>query len=71
MRKKLKELHQKDTDELKALLGQKRRESAKTRFDLKLKKVKNVHKIKSIRKEIARALTIIRERELMEKSKTQ
>jgi len=66
MKKKFNEMRQKNISELKTLLIQKRKEWVKTRLDLKLKKVKNVHKSKSVRKEIARILTIMKEKELVE-----
>lgn len=67
--KKFKELHQKSIAELRALLAEKRKELVKTRFDLASKKIKDVHKGKFIRKEIARVLTIVREKELMSEEK--
>ena len=67
MKKKPEDLHQKKISELKPLLAQKRKELVKSKFDLELKKLKNIHKIKSIRKEIARILTIAREKKLIEK----
>lgn len=67
MRGKKENLSQKDIGELKTLLDEKRRELVKLRFELELKKLKNVHKIKSVRKEIARILTIINEKELTRK----
>lgn len=69
MKEKKKELHSKNIDELRGVLTEKRKELVKARLELKLKKVKNVHKANSIRKEIARILTIIREKELMEDKK--
>ncbi|MBL7158973.1 50S ribosomal protein L29 [Candidatus Microgenomates bacterium] len=69
MREKLKELRQKDMAELKTLLVQKRKKIIEKRFDLKLKKTKNVHEGKSIRKEIARILTIIKEKESVREEK--
>lgn len=65
MKTKIKELRQKSFDELKELLAQNREALVKVNFDLHLKKAKNVKKRRMIRKEIARILTIIRERQLM------
>lgn len=69
MRQELKELHQKNTAELKTLLAQKRKELLKIRLDLELKRTKDVHQRKSVRKEIARILTVIRERQLKGETK--
>jgi len=55
--------------EPKALLEQKRKELVQAKFDLKLKKLKNVHRPKSIRKEIAQILTMMREKELLDESR--
>jgi len=55
--------------EPKALLEQKRKELVQAKFDLKLKKLKNVHRLKSIRKEIAQILTMMREKELLDESR--
>ena len=70
MRKKSEDLHQKKITELKSLLAQKRKELVKNKFDLKLKKLKNVHQVKFVRKEMARILTVMREKELMKESDT-
>lgn len=67
MRKKVVDLRAREVKELKTLLEKKRKELVETRFDLKLKKKKNVHQAQVIRKEIARTLTIIREKELLKK----
>lgn len=64
MKTKIKDLRQKDLTELKGALVLKREELVKMNFDLHLKKVKNVKKRAAIRKEIARILTIIKERQL-------
>lgn len=65
MRKKLEELRQKSIEELRVSLAEKRRKLAQARLDLKLKRIKNVHKSRFVRKEITRILTIIKEKELM------
>lgn len=69
MTEKLKDLCQKSNTELRALWAKKREELVKVRLDLKLKRIKNVHNCKFIRKEIARILTIIREKELIKEDK--
>lgn len=67
--RELDQLREKDINELCSLLAEKRKKLVKTRLDLKLKKIKNVHQSKFIRKKIARILTIIREKKLMEEEK--
>lgn len=65
--RRIKEFRQKNIDELKSLLEEKKKELVQARLDLKLKRIKNVHKPKSIRKEIARILTIIKEKQIGKK----
>jgi len=57
---KLKELKEKSIDELKKVLLQEREKLQKLRFDLKLKKSKNVREIRKTRKTIARVLTLLK-----------
>lgn len=59
---KIKELRQKEKSELKALVKKKRSELLDFKFKLNKGKTKNVKEGKNIRKEIARILTIIKER---------
>ncbi len=57
---KARELKQKSTEELAALLGQKRSELAGQSFLVRQKKLKNVRGRAFLRKDIARILTMIR-----------
>lgn len=66
---KVRQLIQKSSQELKALLTKKRKELVKVNLDLKMKKIKDVHQKKKMRHDIARILTILRERELTKEAK--
>lgn len=57
---KIKELKEKSGDELKKILLQEREKIQKIRFDLKLKKNKNVREIRKTRKIIAQVLTLLK-----------
>lgn len=59
---KTKELRQKEENELKTLIKKKRSELLDFKFKLNKGKTKNVKEGKNIRKEIARILTIIKEK---------
>jgi len=59
---KSKEIHSKNNKELIQLLLSKKEELNKLKIDTQIKKVKNYHKIKEIKKDIARILTIINEK---------
>ncbi|MBI2621888.1 MAG: 50S ribosomal protein L29 [Candidatus Levybacteria bacterium] len=61
---KLKEIIGKSDKELKELLSEKNEELIKLKLDNKLNKLKNTRSIFNARKEIARILTLIKEREL-------
>lgn len=56
---KIKELRQKNRKELNNLLADSRKKVSQLRFDLASKKLKNVRKIKELKKDIARLLTIL------------
>ena len=60
---KAQELRQKTLKELHSLLEEMREELRKLRFDLVMGKLKNVHKIKETKKDIARILTVINEKQ--------
>lgn len=64
MKKDLKEIYSKSEKELKELLENKREEFFKLNLDNKQNKLKNTRSIFNTRKEIARILTLIREKEL-------
>ena len=61
-----KAIHSKTVPELLVLLRQKREELVKSRLELRMNKVKNVHKVLSLRKEIAIMETIKREKEFLD-----
>lgn len=58
---KLAEIKQKSKDELKKLLSDNREKLRQLRFDLSAGKVKNVREIRRMKKEIAQALTLIKQ----------
>lgn len=64
MKKDLKEIVSKTEGELKDLLSEKRKELSNLSLDNKQNKLKNTRVIFNTRKEIARILTLVREREL-------
>ncbi|MBI4100544.1 50S ribosomal protein L29 [Candidatus Microgenomates bacterium] len=61
----LKDLKSKNLIELKALLGERKKELLSLKLELSTKKLKNVRKIFLLRKDIARILTTIREKEII------
>jgi large subunit ribosomal protein L29 len=58
---KIKELREKNKEELKKLLGEKEEIVRKLRFEIASKQIKNVKDLKNNKKEIARILTLINE----------
>lgn len=65
MKKKVNEIANKNEKELKELLLQKREDLFKVAIDNKQNKLKNTRSIFNTRKEIARIMTLIREKELV------
>lgn len=65
MKKDLKEINTKSEKELKVLLTEKRKELFNLKLDNKQNKLKNTRMIFNMRKEIARILTLIREKQLL------
>ena len=61
---KMQDIANKNDQELKALVADLRRDLSQAHVDLRTKEVKNVKHISGIRKSLARALTIAREREI-------
>lgn len=59
---KAEDLRKKGKEELEKLLKEQREKLAKLKFDLSLGKLKNVREIKQTKKDIARILTILREK---------
>ena len=64
MNKNLKEINSKSDQELKDLLNEKKADMFKLNLDNKQNKLKNTRSLFSTRKDIARIMTLIREREL-------
>ncbi|MFA6382864.1 MAG: 50S ribosomal protein L29 [Parcubacteria group bacterium] len=58
---KIKELRDKNIEELKKLLGGKKEYVRKLRFDISSKQVKNNREYRNTRKEVAKMLTLINE----------
>ena len=61
--REVKELHNKTVDELKKMLQDLKLEMAKLNLDLNLNKNKNVNILKTKKKDAARILTIMKEKE--------
>ena len=61
---KIKELQQKSQSELQHILIENREKLRQLRFDLASGKVKNVREIRKARKEIAQALTILKQKKV-------
>jgi large subunit ribosomal protein L29 len=58
----IKELKEKNIDELKKILSEKREKTRLLRFDIAAKQVKNSRELRSEKKDIARILTLIKEK---------
>ncbi|OIO52128.1 MAG: 50S ribosomal protein L29 [Candidatus Portnoybacteria bacterium CG_4_8_14_3_um_filter_44_15] len=56
---KMKELKQKNKNELRKLLTENQKKIGQFRFDLNSKKIKNVKEMKELKKDAARILTIL------------
>lgn len=61
-KKDLLELRAKEIKELQSLLAKKKQELAKMMLELRAGKIKNVHVGKSLRKDMAQILTIMKEK---------
>ncbi len=59
---KIGELRQKSSEELKRVLKDSRNRLRQLRFDLASGKVKNVREIRALRKDVARILTLIKQK---------
>lgn len=64
---KIRELRNKNIEELKKLLIEKKEEVRKLRFDVATKQVKNTRQIRNSKKDIARVETLINEEKINEK----
>jgi len=58
---KIKELREKNIEELKKLLAEKREQVRKLRFDIATKQIKNNRDLRNDKRDIARILTLIKE----------
>jgi len=56
---KIKELKEKNPEELKKLLSEKREQIRKLRFNMASKQVKNTRECRNTRKDVAKILTLI------------
>ncbi len=59
---KAKELIKKEDSELKRILQESKAKLVQLRFEWKNKKLKNTNQVKEVKKDIARILTILKER---------
>lgn len=60
---KIKDLAQKTQEELKKSLRENREKLRQMRFDLTLRKIKNVKQAQAIKKDVARMLTVLNNKE--------
>jgi ribosomal protein L29 len=58
---KIKEIREKNKEELKKLLNEKREAVRKSRFDVAAKQVKNIREMRNDKRDIAKILTILKE----------
>lgn len=58
---KIKEIREKNIEELKKLLSEKREIARGLRFDIATKQVKNVREIRASKRDVAKILTIFKE----------
>ena len=58
---KIKELREKNIEELKKMLSEKQEKVRKLRFDIAVKQVKNTRELRGEKKDIARINTLIKE----------
>lgn len=59
---KTKELRDKNIEELKKMLSEKREKNRKLRFDIAVKQVKNNRELRNEKRNVARILTLINEK---------
>ena len=60
---KIAEIKEMNIEQLKKLVDEKRTEAVKLRFDISMRQVKNNRQYREVRKDIARALTVIKQLE--------
>jgi large subunit ribosomal protein L29 len=71
MTMKARELTDLDADELEAKLAEAKEELFNLRFQNVTGQLDNPHRLREVRKDIARVLTVMRQRELAEQRETQ
>jgi large subunit ribosomal protein L29 len=71
MTMKARELADLDADELEAKLAEAKEELFNLRFQNVTGQLDNPHRLREVRKDIARVLTVMRQRELAEQRETQ
>jgi large subunit ribosomal protein L29 len=60
---KIAEIKEMNIEQLKKLVDEKRTEAVKLRFDISMRQLKNNRQYREVRKDIARALTVIKQLE--------
>jgi ribosomal protein L29 len=63
----LKDLRKKDFEELRKIAGEKRVEKQNAKAAIKVGSEKNLKKVRHLKKELSQLLTVIREKEIIEK----
>lgn len=58
---KIKDIREKNVEELKKFLGEKREAVRKLRFDIAAKQVKNIREMRNDKRDIAKILTVLKE----------
>ncbi len=66
-RKDLGELRNKELKDLKKLSLEKAKEAGKVELEIKAQKEKNLKKARNLKKDLAQILTILKEKEILEK----
>ena len=68
-RKAIRELHHKSITELHTMALKVRKDNDKVKLEKTLAKVKNIHMVNTVRHDLARILTVLREKELQQTNK--
>jgi len=61
---KIKEIREKNSEELKKILAEKREDVRKLRFDIAAKQAKNNRKLRNDKKDIAKILTVLNDKRI-------
>jgi large subunit ribosomal protein L29 len=62
--KKIQEIKDMNAEQLKKLVDEKRTQAVKLRFDITSKQIKNHRQYRTVKKDIAKILTILKEKEI-------